>query len=240
MLAFTAAVASRPPAWCSALRPPSVPPKTEPGAAIKSGGRSLTEGRERFSVQRLLVVVQISVSLVLVVGALLFVGSFRNLMTLDPGFREKGISVGVLRDVVRPHKLPDAQAKSFERQLLEEVRSIPQVEAAATTTNILIDGGSWSLGIRAGSVEDVSKFTWVSPGHFKTLETPPAAGRDFSETDTATSPKVAIVNQTLRPPLLRRRQPDRQNVPDIARAELSGDRVPDCRRHQRHQVLQPA
>jgi len=82
------------------------------------------------------------------------------------------------------------------RQLLEEVRSIPQVEAAATTTNILIDGGSWSLGVRAGSVEDVSKFTWVSPGHFKTLETPLLAGRDFSETDTATSPKVAIVNQT--------------------------------------------
>src|SRR4029077_5857891 len=125
---------------------------------------------ERFSVQRLLVVVQISVSLVLVVGALLFVGSFRNLMTLDPGFREKGILLAFFD--MSHLRLPDAQAKPFERQLLEEVRSIPQVESAATTTGVLIGGGSWSLGIRAGGVEDGSKFTWVSPGHFKTLETP--------------------------------------------------------------------
>jgi len=193
MLAFTAAVAMLA-CMIFGLAPALRSSQTEPGAAIKSGGRSLTEGRERFSAQRVLVVVQISVSLVLVVGALLFVGSFRNLMTLDPGFREKGILLAFF-DTSRL-KLPDAQAKSFERQLLEEVRSIPQVEAAATTTNILIDGGSWSLGVRAGSVEDVSKFTWVSPGHFKTLETPLLAGRDFSETDTATSPKVAIVNQT--------------------------------------------
>ena len=193
MLAFTAAVATL---ACLAfgLAPALRSSQTEPGAVIKSGGRSVTQGRERFSVQRLLVVVQISVSLVLVVGALLFVGSFRNLMTLDPGFREKGILLAFFD--MSHLRLPDAQAKPFERQLLEEVRSIPQVEAAATTTEVLLGGGSWTLGIHAGGVEDGSKFTWVSPGHFKTLETPILAGHDFSENDTATSPKVAIVNQT--------------------------------------------
>ena len=50
--------------------------------------------RERFTVQRSLVVTQIAVSLVLLVGALLFVRSYRNLMTLDPGMRESGITIG--------------------------------------------------------------------------------------------------------------------------------------------------
>src|SRR2546425_1469785 len=128
----------------------------DPGAAIKAGGRGLTADRERFSFQRLLVVVQISVSLVLVVGALLFVRSFRNLMTVDLGFHQKGI-LPAFFDMSRL-RLPAAQIRPFERELLDNIRSIPQVEAAATTTNVLIGGGMCSLGIRAGAVEDWSRF----------------------------------------------------------------------------------
>jgi len=192
MLAFTAAVAI---VTCVifGLAPALRSSHTEPGTAIKSGGRSLTADRERFSFQRLLVVVQISVSLVLVVGALLFVRSFRNLMTLDPGFREKGILLAFFD--MSQLRLPAAQIKPFERELLDEIREIPQVEAAATSTNILIGGGSWTLGISAGSVEGSSKFTWVSPGCFGTLETSILAGRDFNAGDTENSPRVAIVNR---------------------------------------------
>jgi len=124
----------------------------------------------------------------------LFVRSFRNLMTLDPGFRTKGILL-VSFDMKRV-KLPAAQLKPFDRQLLEEIRSIPSVEAAATTSNVLIGGGIWSLGVNIGSVRDSSRFTWVSPGYLETLKTPLIAGRDFNANDTETSPKVVIVNQT--------------------------------------------
>jgi hypothetical protein len=81
--------------------------------------------------------------------------------------------------------------------VLEEVRSTPQVESAAATTNFLLGGGSWSLGIRTGSdpAKAESKFTWVSPGYFATLQTPILEGRDFTGNDGETSPKVAIVNQ---------------------------------------------
>jgi predicted permease len=60
---------------------------TEPVNAMKTGDRRTTDSRERFSMQRLMVVTQIAVSLVLLVGAFLFVRSFRNLLTLDPGMR---------------------------------------------------------------------------------------------------------------------------------------------------------
>jgi predicted permease len=192
MLAFTITVAVFA-CLLFGLAPALRSSQTEPGAAIKSGGRGLTADRERFSLQRLLVVIQIAVSLTLVVGALLFVRSFRYLMTLDPGFRPQGVLLAFL-DLTNL-RLPPPEIKPFERQMLEEVRSIPQVEGAATTTNVLIGAGSWRLGVRIGRMEDQSKFTWVSPGSFQTLGTPILAGRDFNRNDAETAPRVAIVNQ---------------------------------------------
>ena len=66
---------------------------TAPGAAMKAGSRGSTDTRERFGLRRALVVVQVALSLVLVVGALLFVRSLRNLMTVDAGFRQDGLLV---------------------------------------------------------------------------------------------------------------------------------------------------
>ncbi|MBZ5617675.1 MAG: ABC transporter permease [Acidobacteriia bacterium] len=187
ILTFTAAVAS---ATCIlfGLVPALRGSRAQPAAAVKRGGRGLTTDRARFGFQRFLVVVQVSVSLVLVTGALLFVGSFRRLATLDPGFRAEGL---LIANFEIPRQAP------LLRQLLEEVRSTPQVESAAATTNFLLGGGSWSLGIRTGSgvVKAESKFTWVTPGYFTTVQTPILAGRDFTSYDSETSPKVAVVNQ---------------------------------------------
>src|SRR5439155_25188257 len=70
--------------------------RVEAISAMEAGGRGTTGSHERFSLQRLLGVTQISVSLVLLVGSLLFVRCFRNLMTFDPGMREVGITVAFL------------------------------------------------------------------------------------------------------------------------------------------------
>jgi len=164
----------------------------EPLIAIKSGGRGMTTGRERFSMQRLLVVVQLSISLVLLVGALLFVRSFHRLITVDTGMREQGVTLAFLQ--LSDLHLPPERLESFKRQLLEEVRSVPGVLDAATTTNIPLLGGSWTHHVLVGSSEGSSKFTWVSPDYFRTMAIPLETGREFTENDTATSPRVAIVN----------------------------------------------
>jgi predicted permease len=167
--------------------------RAEPIAAMKAGGRGLTAARERFSFQRLLVVGQIAVSLTLLVGALLFGRSFRNLMTLDPGFREREI---LLAGLDLSHLgLSPAGSNRLERDLLAEMRSLPQVQAAATTTTVLIGDGMWSLGLDIGGTGGWARFTWVSPGHFRLLDIPILAGRDFNANDTDGAPKVAIVNQ---------------------------------------------
>jgi predicted permease len=168
--------------------------QTQPGPALKSGGRGMTGARQRFSFQQTLVVSQIAFSLVLLVGALLFVRSFWNLQTLDPGFRESG----VLRVYVSFRRLdiPPDRYETFKRDVLEQIQSIPSVDSAATSTHVPIDGSSWSLTVRIGSVEGSSKFAWVSPGYFRTMQIPLVAGRDFTPRDTAQSPPVLIVNET--------------------------------------------
>ncbi|HMD40393.1 MAG TPA: ABC transporter permease [Candidatus Acidoferrum sp.] len=168
--------------------------RTEPGAVLKSGGRGMTGGRKRFSFQRMLVVSQIAFSVVLLVGALLFVRSFWNLMTLDPGFTESGI---LLTQVTfRTPSIPPEHYRAFKHDLVQQIRSIPLVDAAASSTHIPLNNSYWSLGIRIGNAENESRFTWVSPGYFETMRIPLLFGRNFDERDTITSPHVAIVNET--------------------------------------------
>src|SRR5258708_25118892 len=95
VLAFVAPLAILP---CAifVLAPAFRSSRAEPGAALKAGSRGMTAGAERLSFQRMLVGSQIAVSLVLLVGALLFVRSFRHLMTLAPRFRQKGILITVV------------------------------------------------------------------------------------------------------------------------------------------------
>jgi len=92
----------------------------------------------------MLVVSQIAVSLVLLVGALLFVHSFRNFMTVDPGFREKDILIAFVN--FEKLKLPSDRYEPFRQDLLEQIRFIPQVESAATSTHVPFNG-SWTSGI---------------------------------------------------------------------------------------------
>jgi len=169
----------------------------EPVAAMKTGGRGVTN-RDRFSFQRSFVIGQISISLVLLVGALLFVRSFRNLINLDAGFRQNGI-LFVNIDFNRL-RLPQERVVPFQKNLLEQMRSIPQVESVATSSFTPLAGGSWSQGVRVPSSEEEkagsSKFTYISPGYFKTMEIPLLAGRDVNDFDTATSRQVVLVNET--------------------------------------------
>ncbi|HEY2472943.1 MAG TPA: ABC transporter permease [Terracidiphilus sp.] len=165
----------------------------EPLTSLKSGERGVVGNRDRFSVQRAMVITQIAVSMVLLVGALLFVRSYRNLLTLDPGIRESGIAVGTFgfpSANVKPENLA-----AYKRQLVDDVRAIPGIENAAATTNVPLSGSTWGHEVEVGSMNGPSRFTYVSPSFFATLGIPLLEGRNFTEQDTNDNPLVLIVNQ---------------------------------------------
>lgn len=216
---------------------------TAPIGSMKSGERGIVGNRERFSVQRAMVITQVAVSMVLLVGALLFVRSYRNLLTLNPGMREHGITIGYFNFPAM--KLKTEEIASYKRQLLEEVRAVPGVENAAATNNIPLSGSSWGHEVVVGSKEGPSKFSYVSPSYFETMGIPLLTGRNFTDRDTNDAPLVLIVNQrflrefvTAPSPLgqLVHVKPEPQypertyeivgTVPDTKYDDLRGDRPP--------------
>jgi predicted permease len=168
--------------------------RISPAAAMKAGGRGSAGARERLSMQRAMVVVQIATSIVLLVAAFLFVRSFYNMTTFDPGMRQSGITVGFIG--FPQMGIPADRNDEYRRELLADIQSIPGVIAAGTTTNVPLFGGSWGHKVRVGDTDAYSRFTWVSPGYFATMNIPILQGRDFALADTRTSPRVAIVNES--------------------------------------------
>ena len=175
--------------------------RTPPSAAMKGSGRGLTADHERFGLRRLLVISQVALSLVLLVGALLFVGSLRKLTILDAGFRQDGLLIAGI-DISRLN-FPDARRGVFYRELLAAVRATPGVEQAASADIVQISGDGWNdvieiLGQNAGQSGQGRMIPWfdgVSAGYFRTMGTTVIAGRDFDDRDTPSSPEVAIVNR---------------------------------------------
>ena len=170
--------------------------RSSPAFAMRASGRGLTAARERFGLRRILVVTQVALSLVLLVGALLFVGSLRNLLAVEAGFREDGILIANLG--FESLKIPKDRRIEYRRQLVEKIGSIPGVASAAHTNIVPLSGSGWSQQIiidgkkQRGSSPRLAR---VTPGYLATLGIPLAAGRDFDNHDVANGVQVAIVNE---------------------------------------------
>jgi putative ABC transport system permease protein len=173
--------------------------RTAPNAALKTGGPGMTANRGRLGFRGSLVVSQVALSLVLLFSALLFTESLRNLLSDDPGFRTEGVLVTAL-DFTRL-QIPVERRAAFQRELLDRIRAIPGVDAAANTNVVPLGGEGWGNTVWIDGHDSTqrqdSNFSAVSQDYFKTLSIPILAGRDFNDRDTTLSPRAALVNETL-------------------------------------------
>jgi putative ABC transport system permease protein len=170
--------------------------RTPPGEAMKANSRGNTSGRSRFESRRLLVVSQVALSLMLVVGAMLFVRTFHNLTTLDAGFQQERLLVTNID--FTPLNIPPEQRNVYKKQIRVKIRSLGFVQSAAGVAIVPLSGSAWNefILIEDKTIrKDVANFNQVSDGFFQTVGTRLIAGRDFNQTDTAESPAVAIVTQ---------------------------------------------
>ena len=195
MLAFTAATAI---VTCLlfGLLPALRATKVAPAAAMRAGGRGLTAGRERFGLRRALVTGQVALSLVLLVGALLFVRSLQKLLDVQPGFQTDGI-VSVSVDI-SAGKYPKERRPFVYSEILDRLRAQPGIRSAAAVAIAPISGSGWNEGVRpdASTAEPKNSFfNRYGPDYMKTMGMTLLTGRDFDARDTLTSPKVAVVNE---------------------------------------------
>ncbi len=171
-------------------------------AAIKEGARGSASGFNR-RLNDAFVVAQLALSLVLLIGAALLLQSFRNLLSVNPGFRAENVLMGKIL-------LPDsryannAQARDFYDQLLERVRRLPGVQAAESSQAPPFSGDSLGATFKVegqepgpGAPAKSAQLRDATLGYFAAMGMPILKGRSFQPTDTETSPPVAIVDEKL-------------------------------------------
>jgi putative ABC transport system permease protein len=170
--------------------------------ALKDGGRGVSGARTPRRVRSVLVACQVSLSLMLLVGAALLIASFANLRRQEPGFDPTRV---LTADVSLPaSRYPDASAQQqFRQRLLDALRVSPGIESAALGASVALTGIDWNAPFARGDGrvpplhERLLGLTRsVSPGYFATMSIPVVGGRDFSEHDAADSPRVIVISQS--------------------------------------------
>jgi predicted permease len=153
------------------------------------------KGRGRLG--RALVVAQLAISMVLVVGAALFIATLAKLYAVDRGFSSDDVLVVNVRNT----PFPRDRARAVRQDVLERLRSLPDVRSASAAQYLPAGGAVWTAWVRVDGDaprpdESNVNFNVVAPGYFATLGTSVLAGREFTDRDAGTGPKVAIVNDS--------------------------------------------
>src|SRR5467141_153298 len=185
-----------------ALMPAILSSHVDLSGALKSDGGGVVSGSSRSRLRSTLVLVQVSLSFVLLAGPGLLLQSLQRMQNASPGFSTNNVIMSVVDLFSAGYKLD--RAKIFHTQLLDRVRALPGVESAALTrvtpfsynppssAPIEIDGYQ-----SAPDEQPNADYLQVSEDYFATLGIPLVVGREFTKNDDENSPRVAIVNETM-------------------------------------------
>jgi putative ABC transport system permease protein len=170
---------------------------------LKEGTRGSSSGGHRGKLRALLVVAEMAVALILMTGAGLLMQSFSRLMKVNPGFSSDHLMTFLVNLPPARYARPEIQTH-FYRQLTERVKSIPGVDSVGFTSYLPLSGairfvyfcpeGTVCQGV---GKDPLTAMRQVSTGYFDTVRTPLLQGRAFTERDTASTPPVVVVNQTV-------------------------------------------
>jgi len=205
ILAFTFAVSAAT-GVLFGLAPAFQATRPDVAPALKDRAANVLGGQPRL--RRILVGAQLALSLLLLIGAALFIRTLDNLLAVDIGFETKQL-ISFSMDPSLNGYDPE-RSRQFARTLLERLRGTAGVEGAGLATMRLLEGNQWNtnMTVEASATRPVeSALLWansISPGYFQAMGIPLLVGRDFTDRDalTTTPPagapdfRVAIVNES--------------------------------------------
>jgi putative ABC transport system permease protein len=165
---------------------------------LKEGGRALRAGRNRL--QRALVVVEFALALTLLAGGGLAVHSLMNLSRTELGFPTERLLTFFLPIPATRLEGPE-RIRLFHEQLHDRIAAVPGVQSVSVATGGPLQGGFGMAfnvvgrPVAQGSQRDGSRFLMVTPDYFRTYGLQVTRGRGFDSSDTASSPRVAVINE---------------------------------------------
>lgn len=176
--------------------------KVDLAAALKSEKGGVVGGHAKAWVRSGLVVVQVSLSLVLLVGVGLLIQSLQRIRTTSPGFTTHRVLNTAVDLVSAGYDVP--RAKAFQDELIDRVLSLPGVESATFARVTPLGYGSYSESPIAVDGYDVPpeekptvEYNEVGPAYFATMGIPLRSGREFTRADNESGALVAVVNETM-------------------------------------------
>jgi putative ABC transport system permease protein len=200
VLLFTLGTAAATSLLCGLL-PALQSSKVDLQTALKSSGR-LTAGTGREGMRKLLLIAEVSLSLVLLVGAGLLVRSMYNLLHVDLGFNDADLLTVRVR--LSEGKYDPGARRRFYEECLERAGAVPGVRSVALAMSVPIRGASWDRVFYAfdkpvPSRADLpqSDYIPVSRNYFETMGMRLLRGRSITDADTAESAPVVVINETL-------------------------------------------
>ena len=179
------------PAW-QALRPDLVP-------ALKDEGSGAGQGYSKSFLRGALVVTQVALSVLLLIGASLFLRSLANADAMDPGFDPTNVLAVSLHMELQGHS--EAEGRLLYEEIQERLENTPQVESSTLAyflppspitgrRSVFVEGYEFAPG-----EDNENHFNVVGPGYFETLRIPLLRGRPFTREDNRGAPSVVIVNE---------------------------------------------
>jgi len=170
-----------------------------PVAVLKEDAANASGGLKRARLASGLVVAQISLSLVLLVCAGLFIRSFLSAQQINPGFNSQNVLISSYDAFTSGYS--DERAAAFDRQLEARLNSMPGIQSAALSNRVPLGFGGSSSVKPEGYVPQAdesmeTQAAMITPNYFHTLQIPIVKGRDFTMQDNMSSQRVAIVSET--------------------------------------------
>jgi predicted permease len=172
------------------------------GAALREGGRALSEGKGRYRARNILVVAQIALALVLLISSGLMIRTFQALKQVNPGFARPSEILTFRIPVPQPKTVGADQVAQTHQRILERIRQIPGVVAAAAASKVTMDGGGEHDPIMVeqfptpvGQLPVLRTYKFLTPGCFETMGNPLLAGRDIGWTDIYGRRPVVLVSE---------------------------------------------
>jgi putative ABC transport system permease protein len=174
------------------------------GTALRAGGRTLSQSRERHRARNTLVVVQVALALVLLIGSGLMIRTFQALRSVQPGFTHPE-ELQLMRILISEGQMKEPeQVMRMQNAMLDKLAAIPGVSSVSLAGDAPLEGFTNNDVLFAedktyavGQIPPVRRIRSVSPGFFKTIGTPLVAGRDLTWTDLYERRHVGMVSENL-------------------------------------------
>jgi len=169
--------------------------------ALKEGGRGSSASHPRNLLRNGLVVAEVSLALVLMIGAGLLIRSFQRLQRVDPGFQPQGAMA--MRISLPANKYPSsAQRVFFFQQAVEQIERLPGVQSAGAVTTLPMSGDELKLlfqipGREITDTNQAVNLDLVTPGYFRAMGIALLKGRPFTARDRAGAAPVVIIDEAL-------------------------------------------